>query len=137
MQKKHKISLWRFLYMTIQAIYKKAVNNGYNAKTVQYNSGKYAVIIDGFKTIDFVNSIMQIYKRSNVHINFNVYTMTAYVMDIADYEADKAYNTAKTDLINIFWSAIHSGKNQQEAKASQYEYALKHNLIDIFNAIYA
>lgn len=57
--------------MTIQAIYKKAVNNGYNAKTVQYNSGKYAVIIDGFNTVDFVNSIMQIYKRSNVHIDFN------------------------------------------------------------------
>ena len=123
--------------MTIQAIYKKAINNGYNAKTVQYNSGKYAVIIDGFKTIDFVNSIMQIYKRSNVHIDFNVYTMTAHVMNKSDYEADKAYNTAKTDLINIFWSAIHSGKNQNEAKTSQYEYAVKHNIVDVFNAIYA
>ena len=123
--------------MTIQAIYKKAVNNGYNAKTVQYNSGKYAVIIDGFNTIDFVDSIMQIYKRSNVHIDFNMYTMTAYVMNNADYEADKAYNTAKSELHNIFWSAIHTGKNQQEAKTSQYEYAVKNNCIDIFNTIYA
>ena len=123
--------------MTIQAIYKKAVNNGYTAKTVQYNSGKYAVIIDGFNTVDFVDSIMQIYKRSNVHIDFNVYTMTAYIMNNADYEANKAYNTAKTDLINIFWSAIHSGKNQQEAKTIQMEYAKNHNCIDIFNAIYA
>ena len=63
--------------------------------------------------------------------------MTAYVMDNSDYEADKAYNTAKTDLINIFWSAIHSGKNQNEAKTSQYEYAVKHNIVDVFNAIYA
>ena len=123
--------------MTIQAIYKKAVNNGYEVKTVTTNSGKYAVIIDGFNTVDFINSIMQIYKRSNVHIDFNAYTMTAYVMDIADYEADKAYNTAKTDLVNIFWSAIHSGKNQDEAKTSQYEYAVKHNIVDVFNAIYA
>ena len=123
--------------MTIQAIYKKAVNNGYNAKTVQYNSGKCAVIIDGFKTIDFVDSIMQIYKRSNVHIDFNVYTMTAYIMNKSDYEADRAYNTAKTDLINVFWQSIHDGKNQQEAKASQYEYAVKHNIVDVFNGIYA
>ena len=123
--------------MTIQAIYKKAVNNGYNAKTVQYNSGKYAVIIDGFKTIDFVNSIMQIYKRSNVHINFNVYTMTAHIMNKSDYEADRAYNTAKTDLINVFWQSIHNGQNQQEAKTSQYEYAIKHNIVDVFNGIYA
>ena len=123
--------------MTIQAIYKKAVNNGYNAKTVQYNSGKCAVIIDGFKTIDFVNSIMQIYKRLNVHIDFNMYTMTAHIMDNADYEADRAYNTAKSDLINVFWSAIHSGKNQQEAKTIQMEYAKNHNCIDIFNTIYA
>ena len=123
--------------MTIQAIYKKAVTNGYNAKTVQYNSGKYAVIIDGFKTIDFVDSIMQIYKRSNVHIDFNMYTMTAHIMNKSDYEADRAYNTAKTDLINVFWSAIHSGKNQNEAKTIQREYAENHNCIDIFNTIYA
>ena len=123
--------------MTIQAIYKKAVNNGYNAKTVQYNSGKCAVIIDGFNTIDFVDSIMQIYKRSNVHIDFNVYTMTAHVMNKSDYEADRAYNTAKSDLINVFWQSIHSGKNQQEAKTSQYEYAVKHNIVDVFNGIYA
>ena len=123
--------------MTIQAIYKKAVNNGYNAKTVQYNSGKCAVIIDGFNTIDFINSIMQIYKRSNVHIDFNVYTMTAHIMNKSDYEADRAYNTAKTELHDIFWSAIHNGKNQQEAKTSQYEYAIKHNIVDVFNKIYA
>ena len=123
--------------MTIQAIYKKAVNNGYNAKTVQYNSGKYAVIIDGFNTVDFVDSIMQIYKRSNVHIDFNVYTMTAYIMNNSDYEADKAYNTAKSELHNIFWSAIHNGKNQQEAKTIQYKYAVKHNIVDVFNKIYA
>lgn len=123
--------------MTIQAIYKKAVNNGYNAKTVKYNSGKYAVIIDGFKTVDFINSIMQIYKRSNVHIDFNMYTMTAHIMDNSDYEANEAYNTAKSELHNIFWSAIHSGKNQQEAKTSQYEYAVKHNIVDVFNGIYA
>lgn len=123
--------------MTIQTIYKKAVNNGYNAKTVKYNSGKYAVIIDGFNTIDFVNSIMEIYNRSNVHIDFNVYTMTAYIMNNADYEADRAYNTAKTDLINVFWQSIHSGKNQQEAKTIQREYAENHNCIDIFNTIYA
>ena len=123
--------------MTIQAIYKKAINNGYNTKTVQYNSGKYAVIIDGFNTVDFINSIMQIYKRSNVHIDFNVYTMTAYVMNKSDYEADRVYNTAKTDLINVFWQSIHNGKNQQEAKTSQYEYAVKHNIVDVFNGIYA
>lgn len=123
--------------MTIQAIYKKAVNNGYNAKTVQCNSGKYAVIIDGFKTVDFVNSIMQIYKRSNVHIDFNMYTMTAHIMDNSDYEAHLAYNAAKSKLHNIFWAAIHSGKNQQEAKTIQREYAENHNCIDIFNTIYA
>ena len=123
--------------MTIQAIYKKAVNNGYNAKTVQYNSGRYAVIIDGFNTIDFVNSIMQIYKRSNVHIDFNMYTMTAHIMDNSDYEADRAYNTAKSELHNIFWFAIHNGKNQNEAKTIQMEYAIKHNIVDVFNGIYA
>ena len=80
---------------------------------------------------------MQIYKRSNVHIDFNVYTMTAYIMNNSDYEADKAYNTAKSELHNIFWSAIHSGKNQNEAKQIQHDYAVQNNCIDIFNTIYA
>lgn len=123
--------------MTIQAIYKKAVNNGYDAKTVQYNSGRCAVIIDGFNTIDFVDSIMQIYKRSSVHIDFNMYTMTAHIMNNADYEAHLAYNAAKSKLHDVFWFAIHSGKNQNEAKTIQREYAENHNCIDIFNTIYA
>ena len=123
--------------MNINAIYKKAVNNGYEVKTVTTNSGKCAIIIEGWNTPDFYNCIHSIYRKCNVHIDFNAYTMTAYVMDIADYEADRAYNTAKTDLINVFWSAIHSGKNQQEAKTSQYEHAVKHNIVDVFNAIYA
>ena len=58
-------------------------------------------------------------------------------MDNADYEAARAYNTAKTDLINVFWQSIHNGKNQNEAKTIQREYAENHNCIDIFNTIYA
>ena len=123
--------------MTIQAIYKKAVNNGYNAKVIQCNSGKCAVIINGFNTVDFINSIMQIYKRSNVHIDFNMYTITAHIMDNSDYEADRAYNTAKSNLHNVFWTAIHNGKNQNEAKQIQHDYAVQNNCIDIFNTIYA
>ena len=72
-----------------------------------------------------------------MHIDFNMYTMTAYIMNNTDYEADRAYNTAKSELHNIFWSAIHSGKNQNEAKTIQMEYAIKHNIVDVFNAIYA
>ena len=66
-----------------------------------------------------------------------MYTLI-FIMDNADYEADRAYNTAKkTDLINVFWQSIHNGKNQQEAKTIQYEYAVKHNIVDVFNGIYA
>ena len=122
--------------MTIQAIYKKAVNNGYTAKTVQYNSGKYAIIVEGWNTPDFYNCIRSIYRKCNVHIDFHYATTSACIMDIADYEAYRAYKKAKTDLINVFWQSIHNGKNQQEAKTSQYEYAVKHNIVDVFNAIY-
>ena len=123
--------------MNIQAIYKKAVNNGYEAKTVQYTSGKLAVLVNGWNTPDFYNCIHNVFKKCNVHIDFNMYTMTAHIMDNSDYEADSEYNTAKTELHNIFWLAIHNGKNQEEAKTIQYEYAVQHNCIDIFDMIYA
>lgn len=122
--------------MNINAIYKKAVNNGYEVKTVTTNSGKYAIIVDGWNTPDFYNCINSIYKKCNVHIDFNVHTMTAHIMDNSDYAADRAYNTAKTELHNIFWSAIYNGKNQNEAKTIQYDYAVNHNCIDVFNGIY-
>ena len=123
--------------MNINAIYKKAVNNGYEVKTVTTNSGKYAIVIEGWNTPDFYNCIHSIYRKCNVYIDFHYATKSAFIMDIADYEADKAYNTAKTDLINVFWQSIHNGQNQQEAKTSQYEYAVKHNIVDVFNGIYA
>ena len=123
--------------MNINAIYKKAVNNGYEVKTVTTNSGKYAIIVEGWNTPDFYNCIHSIYRKCNVHINFHYATQSACIMDNADYEADRAYNTAKTDLINVFWQSIHNGQNQQEAKANQYEYAIKHNIVDVFNRIYA
>ena len=84
--------------MTIQAIYKKAVNNGYEVKTVTTNSGKYAIIVEGWNTPDFYNCIHSIYRKCNVHIDFHYATKSAYIMDNADYEADRAYNIAKTDL---------------------------------------
>ena len=122
--------------MNINAIYKKAVNNGFEVKTVTTNSVKDAIIVEGWNVPDFYDCIHSIYRRCNVHIKFHYATQSAYIMDNADYEADRAYNTAKTDLINVFWSAIHTGKNQQEAKTSQYEYAVNHNIVNVFNGIY-
>ena len=78
--------------MNINAIYKKAVNNGYEVKTVTTNSGKYAIIVEGWNTPDFYNCIHSIYRKCNVHINFHYATESAYIMDNADYEADRAYN---------------------------------------------
>ena len=37
----------------------------------------------------------------------------------------------------IYKKAVNSGKNQNEAKTIQREYAENHNCIDIFNTIYA
>lgn len=123
--------------MLIQTIYKKAIDAGYSAEIVQYNSGKYAVCVDGFGTVEFYNSMERLYKRSNVHIDLNIYSKTVVIMTSEDYIAHKTYNDNKTNIINVFWQAIHAGKNQHEAKAIQREYAINHNCIDIFNSIYA
>ena len=76
--------------MNINAIYKKAVNNGYEVKTVTTNSGKYAIIVEGWNTPDFYNCIHSIYRKCNVHIDFHYATKSACIMDIADYEREKA-----------------------------------------------
>ena len=70
--------------MNINAIYKKAVNNGYEVKTVTTNSGKYAIIVEGWNTPDFYNCIHSIYRKCNVHINFHYATnqLVLWIMQI-------------------------------------------------------
>ena len=63
--------------MNINAIYKKAVNNGYDVKTVTTNSGKCAIIVEGWNTPDFYNCIHNIYRKCNVHIDFHYATKSA------------------------------------------------------------
>lgn len=123
--------------MTIQAIYKKAVDGGYDAKVERLNSGEYAVFIDGFGTINFFGDIMQIYKRSRVHIDYNTAAFTACIMDNTSYKAHKEYNDKKTNIVNIFWEAIHNGCSPEKAQKMQYEYAQKYNCIDVYSALYA
>lgn len=123
--------------MTIQAIYKRVIDGGFPAKVVQYNSGKYAVIVDGFETVNFWNGIERLFKRAKVHIDYHIYAEKAFIMDAADYAAHKDYSEKMTKLTDVFWEAIHAGKNQNEAKQIQYNYAVEHNCIENFNEIYA
>ena len=123
--------------MLIQTIYKKAIDAGFTAEIKQFNSGKYSVIIDGFNIPDFFQQLEKLYKKAHVHIDYDIYSQYARIMDSADYSENQAYNDNMQDLVNTFWEAIHAGKNQQEAKTSQYEYAVNHNIIDLFNKIYA
>ena len=123
--------------MLIQTIYKKAIDAGFPAEIKQFNSGKYSVIIDGFNISDFFQQLEKLYKKAHVHIDYDIYSQYASIMDIIDYSENQAYNDNMQDLVNIFWEAIHAGKNQHEAKEAQREYAINHNIIDLFNKIYA
>ena len=123
--------------MLIQTIYKKAIDAGFPAEIKQFNSGKYSVIIDGFNIPDFFQQLEKLYKKAHVHIDYNIYSRYACVMDNTDYSENQVYNDNMQDLVNAFWEAIHAGKNQNEAKEIQREYAINHNIIDLFNKIYA
>ena len=122
--------------MTAQTIYKRAIDSGYSAEIVPYTSGKYAVIVDGFGLDDFFNGIEKLFKRAKVHIDIHIYARRAVIMATDDYNEHKIFCNNIDNLVNAFWEAIHGGKNQQEAKQIQHDYAMQHNCIEAFNHIY-
>ena len=121
--------------MTIHGIKNKCENNGYNAEILHYASGFDAVCVDIYGINGAYTDIQKIFRRNDVVISWNAHSVIIMLAD--DAKKHKAFEDLKQSLVNVFWAAIHSGKNQNEAKLLQQEYAVNHNAMDIYNHIYA
>lgn len=122
--------------MTIQKLYKKAVDNGYSAEIKQLVSEKYAVFVYKDNSINFVDDIYKIYRKSPVHIDWRAFGNVAFIMLNSDYELLEKFNSLKFKLSEVFWMAIRDGKSAEDAKSIQHDYAVENNCVEIFNSIY-
>lgn len=77
-------------------------------------------------------------------LHFNPYINTAQYITEEDNEILEQYNNYQFVLVNLFYKVrtdgIKAGKADpaatQDAVKAQYEYATKHNCINVFNNIY-
>ena len=122
--------------MNISIIRKRLENNGYAAEEKILNTGYTALFVTGYKHMSEIFDLLKRHEKA-LHFDFNAYRHCLVCMTKDDYVSHKARQEAKTTLHNIFWNELHNGKSQEEAKQIQYDYAVQHNCIDVFNRIYA
>lgn len=104
--------------------------NNINYKIDIMNSGVKRLVTGRDNYIFFQN-------KKNIYIEFLNNYESIGVYTASDYDAHKKYNEALMAIVDCFWTAKRTGKNNAESVKIQKEYAEKINAIDIFNKIYA
>ena len=128
--------------MTIAKIINWCIKHNYNNFTVQDCVNNNQRVKLEFTDYNIYSAVYNSVKKlKNVHIEtWTIFLVQfdgcIYIYDDDNWNNIENYHNSKSELIDIFWKAKHAGCSSEDAKNKQYEYALKNNLIDIFNKIY-
>lgn len=128
--------------MDINNIINFCIKNNYNFIVQELINDNKRIVLSFTDYYKFNAILFNVKKLKNVHIETRTifpvdFEGYIYIYNINDWNNIINYNNAKKELNNIFWNEMHQHKNQNIAKDVQYKYAIKNNLIDIFNKIYA
>ncbi len=104
-----------------------------NLEVVQYRFGIEALQFQSMAEFETVN---RLFKRFNVSIEHHTYTNTYTVFNADDKKHLDTCGKNARELVDIFCLARRTGATQKEARATQYEYAINHNMIEAYDAIY-
>ena len=115
----------------------KRHNLPYTVENIGYNMERIRIDIDDVYSYSAVaNQLYKVSNRNNWKIDSNVYTGTIRVYNYSDYEYLQEQNNNINTLVNLFYLTLREGKTQQEAKQTQYQYAIDNNMLVVFDSIY-
>lgn len=115
----------------------KRHNLPYTVENIGYNMERIRIDIDDVYSYSAVaNQLYKVSNRNNWKIDSNVYTGTIRVYNYSDYEYLQEQNNNINTLVNLFYLTLREGKTQQEAKQTQYQYAIDNNMLVAFDSIY-
>lgn len=127
-------TLNRNFYKRINAI---ATEGQFYIEPMQLTSGNWYVLMWTNDCNTFGKMLAILRRKRNIvldNYNYNTYSVRCFYPD--DYVESKDFYEKQRKLLDIFWTAKHNGKSAEEAKQEQYEYAITHNTVDVYNSIY-
>jgi hypothetical protein len=106
-------------------------NIGYNMQCVRIYTDD-----DVYSYTAIANQLYKVSNRNNWKIDTNYYTGVIRVYNYSDYEYLQEQNNNINTLVDLFYLTLREGKTQQEAKQTQYQYAIDNNMLVAFDSIY-
>lgn len=113
----------------------KKYNLSYRVRTVSCGTEFVEIIAGNIAEFEMVVSVFR--RMRGVYVDSHFYTLCVRVYILDDWQALKYFNACKTELIEIFYTSLRSGKNSDDAKRDQFSFcAGRPEYISAYNAIY-
>ena len=116
----------------------KRHNVPYTVENIGYNMQCIRIYTDDdiYSYTAIANQLYKVSNRNNWKIDTNYYTGVIRVYNTSDYEYLQTQNNNINTLVDLFYLTLREGKDQQEAKQIQYQYAIDNNMLVAFDSIY-
>lgn len=113
----------------------KKYNLSYRVRSVSCGTEFVEIIAGNIAEFEMVVSVFR--RMRGVYVDSHFYTLCVRVYILDDWQALKYFNACKTELIEIFYTSLRSGKNSDDAKRDQFLFcAGRPEYISAYNAIY-
>lgn len=117
-------------------IWCKKHNIPYTVENIGYNMQCVRIYTTDNDYSAITNQLYKISNRNSWKIDTNFYSGVIRVYNYSDYEYLQTQNNNINTLVDLFYLTLREGKNQQEAKQIQYQYAIDNNMLVAFDSIY-
>lgn len=113
----------------------KKYNLSYRVHAVSCDAEFVEIIAENIPEFEAIASVFR--RMRGVYVDGHFYTLCIRVYDLEEWKALKYFNACKTELIEIFYTSLRSGKNSDDAKRDQFSFcAGRPEYTSAYNAIY-
>lgn len=121
--------------MEVKSIIKKLNKNGITDYDILHMKVGCDVVCVRYRCGYELLNITDMFKRG-VKIEINTYSKTAILWDIKEWNRASVIFDNVNILVSIFYEELRKGKNSEEAKWAQHEYAKENDMLSAFYIIY-
>lgn len=113
----------------------KKYNLSYRVRSVSCGTEFMEIIAENIPEFEAIISIFR--RMRGVYVDSHFYALCIRVYDLEEWKALKSLSDAKTELIDVFYMSLRSGKSPDDAKKEQFSFCSgRPEYISAYNAIY-
>jgi hypothetical protein len=113
----------------------KKYNLSYRVRAVSCGTEFAEITAENIPEFEAIASVFR--RMRGVYVDSCFYTLCVRVYGLDDWQALKRFNACKTELIDVFYTSLRSGKSPDDAKRDQFSFcAGRPEYISAYNAIY-